>query len=100
MVFALVRAEASAAGTGIESLPTTAIRKLAEWNLGYVITSLAVHGDYIVLGDMLRSISVVCWKADEEGGGKLENVAREHAPLWPTQVQILADGKSVLAAEV
>ncbi|KAI0078212.1 hypothetical protein K474DRAFT_1745998 [Panus rudis PR-1116 ss-1] len=56
------------------------------WNHNYFVTTLAVRGDYITVGDSISSVSIL-----ELVGTELRVVARDYGPLWPSVVGALPD---------
>ncbi|PIK43597.1 putative DNA damage-binding protein 1 [Apostichopus japonicus] len=56
---------------------------------------LKTKGDFIITGDLMRSISLLAYKPME---GELEEIARNYSPNWMTAVEIL-DDDTFLGAE-
>ncbi|CAG9789143.1 unnamed protein product [Diatraea saccharalis] len=56
---------------------------------------LKVKGDFILVGDIMRSMSLLQYKQME---GSFEEIARDHSPNWMTSVEIL-DDDTFLGAE-
>jgi DNA damage-binding protein 1 len=56
---------------------------------------VAVRGDFIVVGDLMKSISLLIYKPEE---GAIEERARDFNPNWMTAVEIL-DDDTYLGAE-
>ncbi|XP_028177041.1 DNA damage-binding protein 1 [Ostrinia nubilalis] len=56
---------------------------------------LKVKGDFILVGDIMRSMSLLQYKQME---GSFEEIARDHSPNWMTAVEIL-DDDTFLGAE-
>ncbi|KAI8425417.1 hypothetical protein MSG28_007164 [Choristoneura fumiferana] len=56
---------------------------------------LKVKGDFILVGDLMRSMSLLQYKQME---GSFEEIARDHSPNWMTAVEIL-DDDTFLGAE-
>lgn len=46
------------------------------------MTSLAVRGDLVIIGDAISSVSVLRVASND-----LETVARHYGPLWPVAVE-------------
>jgi len=68
------------------------LQKVTEWTHSYVVRNLVSHGENLVLGDAINSISVL-----KLVGAQLQTVARDYGPLWPVCVQAL-DGRTIIAA--
>ena len=49
---------------------------------------LKTSGDFILLGDLVRSITLLQYKTME---GSFEEIARDYSPNWMTAVEILDD---------
>ena len=60
------------------------LEKVAEWNHSHFVTNLVIDGEHILVGDAISSVSVLRWN-DELG--RLESVARDYGPLWPTAIE-------------
>lgn len=56
---------------------------------------LKVKGDFILVGDLMRSVSLLQYKQME---GSFEEIARDYSPNWMTAVEIL-DDDTFLGAE-
>lgn len=56
---------------------------------------LKTRGDFILVGDLLRSVTLLQYKTME---GSFEEIARDFAPNWMTAVEIL-DDDTFLGAE-
>ena len=56
---------------------------------------LKTRGDFILVGDLLRSITMLQYKTME---GSFEEIARDYSPNWMTAVEIL-DDDTFLGAE-
>ncbi|KAG9510937.1 DNA damage-binding protein 1, partial [Fragariocoptes setiger] len=58
----------------------------------YVNTTLALHlrrkGDFIIMGDLMRSMSLFAYKPLES---TFEEISRDYNPEWMTEVEILED---------
>jgi len=61
-----------------------------------VVSSIVSRGNVLVLGDALRSVTVLHWEEDDGG---LKSVARDFSHLWPISLQTL-DEENVIGAEV
>ncbi|KAG9120684.1 hypothetical protein FRC07_003723 [Ceratobasidium sp. 392] len=91
---------------------------LAKWERAYSIETIVIRGDTIVVGDKLRSVSVlrVFEKfADAPGevgedemeiveqkpvSVELQTVAMDMSAVWPCAVEALDDGKTIIAAQL
>jgi DNA damage-binding protein 1 len=49
---------------------------------------LATRGDFIVVGDLMKSVSLLLYKPV---GSIIEEIARDYNPNWMTAVEILDD---------
>lgn len=56
--------------------------------------TLQSRGDFVLVGDLMRSISILKYKTIEES---FEEIARDANPLWVTATQIIDDDTFVLA---
>lgn len=74
--------------------PAYSLKKLAEWNHNYLVTSLGSFGDRVVAGDQISSISLLKIIENEV---VLE--ARDYGPLYPVAVEAL-DSKNLICANV
>ena len=74
--------------------PAYTLKKLAEWNHNYLVTSLGSFGDRVVAGDQISSISQLKIVENEV---VLE--ARDYGPLCPVSVEAL-DSKNLICANV
>jgi hypothetical protein len=78
---------------------------IAKWERAYNVNALIVRGETIVVSDKLRSVSdeededmdVVEQRVTEV---RLETVAMDMNAIWPSSVEILDDGKTIIAAQV
>ncbi|KAG0700426.1 CPSF A subunit region-domain-containing protein [Suillus ampliporus] len=64
----------------------TTLASMATWNHNYMVTSLASRGDRILLGDAISSISMLRLE-----GNRLQLIARDYGPLWPTCVELMSN---------
>jgi hypothetical protein len=64
------------------------------WNRGYHIICLAVRGDFVILGDAMRSLEYLYWS-----GHTFKSVSKDHSPLWPLSLETL-DDQTVMVGEV
>ena len=74
--------------------PVYVLKKLAEWNHNYLVTSLGSFGNLVVAGDHISSFSVL-----QIIDNKLVLEARDYGPLYPVAVEAL-DGKNFICANV
>ena len=74
--------------------PEYLLRKVAEWNHNYMVTSLGSFEDRIVAGDQISSVSLVEVMED-----KLVSEARDYGPLYPIAVEAL-DKANLICANV
>jgi len=70
------------------------LRKVTQWTHNFFVTSLVSHGDSLMLGDVISSVSILKLQEIE-----LRTVARDYGPLWPVCVQAL-DDKSMIGGNV
>lgn len=71
------------------------LERVAEWNHSHFVTNLVIDGEHILVGDAISSVSVLRWN-DELG--RLESVARDYGPLWPTAIE--GTGNGIIGANV
>lgn len=74
--------------------PLYSLKKLAEWNHNYLVTSLSSFGNHIVVGDQISSVSLL-----EITGDNLSLEARDYGPLYPVAVEALSD-KCIICSNV
>ncbi|TFK40691.1 CPSF A subunit region-domain-containing protein [Crucibulum laeve] len=74
------------------SAPSITLKALPEWNHNYLVTSLASHGDHVVAGDQISSVSLL--KVEES---RIKSVARDYGPLWPVCVEV-SDAEHIITA--
>lgn len=70
------------------------LKKTAEWNHNYLVSSLGSFGNRIVAGDQISSVSLL--KITET---KLVAEAKDYGPLYPVSVEAL-DSDNVICANV
>lgn len=68
----------------VEKVPSN-----SELNISFVL------GDFILVGDLMRSITLLQYKQME---GSFEEIARDYEPNWMTSIEIL-DDDNFLGAE-
>ncbi|KAF5360619.1 hypothetical protein D9756_004828 [Leucocoprinus leucothites] len=68
------------------------LRKVAEWNHNYLVTSLGATGEHVFAGDQISSVSLL--KVQEE---RFQTVARDYGPRWPVSVEAI-DERNVIGA--
>ena len=56
---------------------------------------LKVRGDFILVGDLVRSVTLLQYKTME---GNFEEISRDFSPNWTTAIEIL-DDDTFLASE-
>jgi DNA damage-binding protein 1 len=76
------------------NIQSTHLRKVTQWTHNFFVTSLVSHGDSLMLGDAISSVSIL--KLQET---QLQTVARDYGPLWPVCVQAL-DHESMIGSNV
>jgi DNA damage-binding protein 1 len=69
---------------------------VARWTHNYIISNLVTRGDRIYTGDAICSLSVIQWDPSKQ---TLQNVARDHASLWPVAIQTL-DKDNIIGCNV
>eukprot|EP00168_Porphyra_purpurea_P011882 TRINITY_DN3064_c0_g1_i3.p1 TRINITY_DN3064_c0_g1~~TRINITY_DN3064_c0_g1_i3.p1 ORF type:complete len:969 (-),score=249.57 TRINITY_DN3064_c0_g1_i3:635-3541(-) len=52
---------------------------------------LATRGDFVIVGDMIKSVSVLRFSSGSDGSKRLEEVARDYGCHWMTAVAALDD---------
>ncbi|KIM43302.1 hypothetical protein M413DRAFT_444121 [Hebeloma cylindrosporum] len=72
--------------------PTFSIKKLADWNHNYMVTSLGSFEDRVVAGDQISSVTLL--KATDSS---LVSEAKDYGPLYPLAVEAL-DASNVIAS--
>jgi hypothetical protein len=73
---------------------------IAKWERAYSVEVVVVRGETIVVGDKLRSVSVLRLVEERATQVRLETVAMDMNAIWPSSVEILDDGKTIIAAQV
>ncbi|OCH88473.1 hypothetical protein OBBRIDRAFT_780096 [Obba rivulosa] len=61
-------------------------REVRDWNHNYFVTNLVAHGDRLIVGDAISSVSLL-----KVTGGRLECLSRDFGPLWPVAVGAMGD---------
>ena len=56
---------------------------------------LKVKGDFILVGDLMRSVTLLAYKSME---GNFDEIARDYNPNWMTSIEII-DDDTFLGAE-
>jgi len=56
-----------------------------------VVVSLKAKGSYVLVGDLMKSVSLLLYKNDGEGGAQLEELAKDYDSNWMTEVELLSD---------
>ncbi|KAF9327916.1 DNA damage-binding protein 1a [Podila minutissima] len=59
-----------------------------------MIVGMATHGDFILAGDLMKSVMLLRYKANEK---KIEEIARDSIVAWPTAVEMLDDETFIMA---
>lgn len=59
-----------------------------------MIIGMATHGDFILAGDLMKSVMLLRYKANEK---KIEEIARDSIVAWPTAVEMLDDETFIMA---
>ncbi|KAG0339195.1 DNA damage-binding protein 1a [Podila humilis] len=59
-----------------------------------MVIDVATHGDFILAGDLMKSVMLLRYKADEK---KIEEIARDSNAAWPTAVEMLDDETFIMA---
>ncbi|KAF8908996.1 CPSF A subunit region-domain-containing protein [Gymnopilus junonius] len=65
--------------------PVFSLKRLAEWNHNYMVTSLGSFNDHIAAGDQISSVSLL-----KVTGDKILSEARDYGPLYPVAVEALS----------
>lgn len=84
-----------ATDNSVGELTPLRLERVAEWNHSHFVTNLVVDGEHILVGDAISSVSVLRWN---DGLGRLESVARDYGPLWPTAIE--GTGNGIIGANV
>ena len=78
------------------------VELLTEWDYSYVLQCMAASGDTLILGDIVRSVSLLNINWEE---GKLARKARDHQDLGPYRLAaagekgVIGSNVSVLSSE-
>ncbi|TFY79541.1 hypothetical protein EWM64_g4471 [Hericium alpestre] len=68
----------------VYALRDDALERVADWAHGYYITNLVAHGNDLVAGDAIMSVSMLRFDASaKQEKGRLVAVARDYRSLWP-----------------
>jgi DNA damage-binding protein 1 len=70
------------------------LKRVAEWNHNYLVSSLGSFGNRIIAGDQISSVSLL--KVEEES---LVSQAKDYGPLYPVSVEAL-DSDNIICANV
>lgn len=68
------------------------LKQLSQWDRGYRVDQIRIHGDQILTLDSLRSIEVLQWKDQ-----KLHMIARDHGSVWPVATNLLSPNEIIVA---
>ena len=72
----------------------TSLHWIADWNHNYLISTLILSGDRLLVGDALTSVSLL-----KVTGSGVELIAKDYGSLWPTCAQMV-DEKSIVGVNV
>ena len=72
------------------------VELLTEWDYSYVLQCMAASGDTLILGDIVRSVSLLNINWEE---GKLARKARDHQDLGPYRLAAAGE-KGVIGSNV
>ena len=72
------------------------VELVTEWDYSYVLQCMAASGDTLILGDIVRSVSLLDINWEE---GKLARKARDHQDLGPYRLAAAGD-KGVIGSNV
>ena len=72
------------------------VQPVTEWDYSYVLQCMAVSGDTLIIGDLVRSVALLDIDWNE---GKLEKKARDHQDLGPYRLAPSGD-KGVIGSNV
>jgi DNA damage-binding protein 1 len=70
------------------------LKRIADWNHNYLVSSLGSFGNRIVAGDQISSVSLL--KVEE---ASLVSQAKDYGPLYPVSVEAL-DSDNIICANV
>ncbi|KIK59844.1 hypothetical protein GYMLUDRAFT_74297 [Collybiopsis luxurians FD-317 M1] len=76
------------------TVPEYSIKKIADWNHNYMVTSISSYDDHLMVADQFSSVSLL----KLNGKQKLTTVARDYSPLWPVTVQAF-DKETIIGAD-
>lgn len=72
------------------------VELVTEWDYSYVLQCMAASGDTLILGDIVRSVSLLDINWEE---GKLARKARDHQDLGPYRLAAAGD-KGIIGSNV
>lgn len=64
------------------------LSEVAQWNHSYFLTSLAVKGNTIAVGDAISSVALL----EIDPPNRLKTIARDYSPLWPVTLDTTKEG--------
>lgn len=88
-IFSFVRSGVAAGGAGVA--PNARLMPVCKHRGHIIVLALAVRGDYIVVGDLMKSVSLLMYQEDDDGRGTVGEVARDHDPNWLTALAALGE---------
>lgn len=70
------------------------LTEVTKWDHNYFLTSLVVHNDRLVVGDVMHSVAILQLAED-----RIHTIAKDYSPLLPVALGT-TDGSSVIGANV
>ncbi|EMD31691.1 hypothetical protein CERSUDRAFT_109269 [Gelatoporia subvermispora B] len=67
-----------------------ALQQVADWNHNYFVTNLASHGDLLIVGDAISSVSLL-----RVSDSRIECLSRDYGPLRPVAVEATAENQII-----
>lgn len=92
--FSLLRLTAQVDIYRLLSGAESGLERLTDWNHNYLVVSVVVADNKIIVGDAVSSLAIL--RLDKD---RLETVSRDYSPLWPLCIGMF-DSQTIVGANV
>lgn len=92
--FSLLRLTAQVDIYRLLSGAESGLERLTDWNHNYLVVSVVVADNKIIVGDAVSSLAILRLEKD-----RLETVSRDYSPLWPLCIGMF-DSQTIVGANV
>lgn len=93
-LFSLLRLTAQVDIYRLLSGAESGLERLTDWNHNYLVVSVVVADNKIIVGDAVSSLAIL--RLDKD---RLETVSRDYSPLWPLCIGMF-DSQTIVGANV